>query len=551
VATTTGNRLFYGDNLDVLRQHVPASTVDLVYLDPPFNSARNYNVIFNRHDITADAGRAQIQAFADTWHWTPVTDEQYARYVGGDLPGRVADALTAFRTLLGENDAMAYLVNMAPRLVEMHRVLRPTGSLYLHCDPTMSHYLKVMLDAIFGAENFINDISWQRSSNRSSISRVYRRAHDCLLFYAKSDKYRFDIQFKELSAASKANYSRSDERGHYRAVPLLVSGKRNGDTGQPWRGIDPNTRGKEGMHWVTTRKTLDEYEADGRVLWPTKKGSVPYLRYYADESPGVPLNDMWDDISLISPSSAEALGYPTQKPVALLERILLASSNEGDTVLDPFCGCGTSIDAAIRTKRKWLGIDITYIAIDLIEKRLRHVYGNEIAGSYEVLGIPRDKAAALALFSRSPFDFERWAVSLLNGQPNEKQVGDKGVDGVARFPIDARGNVGRVLISVKGGRQLNPSMVRDLGGTVVTQKAEMGVLVTNGPPTRGMTDEANHAGSYAHPNYPPFPRIQIVTVDQLLSGVKPKMPPTLTPYIQALRAKTPADQGSLFDSDSN
>lgn len=546
------NRLFYGDNLEVMRQHVRAETVDLVYLDPPFNSARSYNVIFNRHDTTSHDDRAQIQAFDDTWKWTPATEQQYAVYTGGDLPNRVADALTAFRTLLGENDAMAYLVNMAPRLVEMHRALKPSGVLYLHCDPTMSHYLKVLLDAIFGAENFINDVSWMRSSTRSSISRIYRRAHDCILFYSKSSTYKFDVQFKELSAASKAGYSRRDSRGLYSSVPLLVSGTRNGDTGKQWRGIDPNAHGKAGMHWVTVRANLDQYERDGLILWPAKEGGLPRLKYYEDDATGVPLSDMWDDIKLIASQSTEALGYPTQKPQALLERIISASSSQGDLVLDPFCGCGTAIAAAQELGRRWLGIDVTYIAIDLIEKRLEHAYGDDIKTAYEVLGIPRDQAAALALFSRSPFDFERWAVSLVNGQPNQKQVGDKGIDGIARFPLDARGGVGQILISVKGGKQLNPSMVRDLGGTVTTQKAEMGVLITNGSPTRGMSDEANHAGTYQHPHYAEaYPRIQIVTVDELLSGKRPKMPPTLLPYIQALRSKTPADQSSLFDPDSN
>jgi len=264
------------------------------------------------------------------------------------------------------------------------------------------------------------------------------------------------------------------------------------------------------------------------------------------------VGDVWTDINSINAGATERLGYPTQKPLALLERIIETSSNPGDTVIDVFCGCGTAVDAAQKLGRKWVGIDVTYIAIDLIEKRLQHTYGDEIKESYQVLGIPRDKRAALALFSRSPFDFERWAVSLIDGQPNQKQVGDKGIDGVARFPLDARGAVGRVLISVKGGKQLNPAMVRDLGGTVSTQKAEMGVLITNGPPTRGMLDEANHAGTYQHPHYgAAFPRIQLITVDELLSGNRPKMPPVLTPYIQALRATTPADQGSLFDPASN
>jgi len=543
------NRLFYGDNLEVLRQRVPASTVDLVYLDPPFNSARSYNVIFNRHDVTS-TDNAQIQAFDDTWKWTPVTDEQYTAYVGGELPNEVADALRAFMTLLGKNDAMAYLVNMAPRLVEMHRVLKSTGSLYLHCDPTMSHYLKVLLDAIFSAENFGNEIIWKRGHGHNSANR-YGRNHDVILYYRKSSSFTWHPVFQKYDEEYVAkHYKHLDAAGRrYKRENPTGAGTRNGVTGEPWRGINPTAKGR---HWAKTPEEMERLDDAGRVYWPKKSGAWPYLIQYLDEMSGVPAQGLWADIDPINMIAAERLGYPTQKPLALLERIVSASSNPGDVVLDPFCGCGTTVDAAQKLGRRWIGVDVTYIAVDLIEKRLKNTYGSAIDGTYEVLGIPRDHQAALALFSRSPFEFERWAVTMLNGQPNQRQVGDKGIDGVARFPLDARGAVGRILISVKGGRQLNPSMVRDLGGTVMTQQAEMGVLITNGTPTRGMTDEANHAGSYHHPHYgEAFPRIQLITVDELLSGKRPKMPPVLTPYIQALKAKTPADQGSLFDPDSN
>lgn len=488
------NRLYYGDNLDVLRQHVPAATVDLVYLDPPFNSDRNYNVIFNRHDVVGDADRAQIQAFDDTWRWTPVTEQQYASYIGGELPNAVADALAAFRTLLGENDAMAYLVNMAPRLVELHRVLKPTGSIHLHCDPVMSHYLKVLLDTIFGFDRFQNEIIWHHQLGAMAGKAKLPSKHDVVFWYSKGKTPKFNKLRGDVTPQMDKKYSHEDEAGRY----MMSYGK----------------------------------------------------KYYLKG--GKPFDDVWD-IPAIAPTSGERLGYPTQKPLALLERIIAAGSDEGEVILDPFCGCGTALDASIRLNRQWIGIDITYIAVDLIEKRLLHTHGNKIASTYEALGIPRDQAAALALFSRSPFDFERWAVSLVNGQPNQKQVGDKGVDGVARFPLDARGIFGRVLVSVKGGRQLNPAMVRDLGGTVTTQKAEMGVLITNARPTRGMIDEANHAGSYRHPHYAEaFPRIQLITVSELLSGKRPRMPATVLPYIQAFRAKTPADQASLFENtDSN
>jgi len=562
------NRLFYGDNLDVLRQSIPANSIDLVYLDPPFNSNRSYNVIFNRHDITSDADSAQIQAFDDTWKWTPITDQQYQGYITGELPNAVADALTAFHTLLGRNDALAYLVNMAPRLVELHRVLRSSGSLYLHCDPTMSHYLKVLLDAIFGPNRFKSEIIWKRTTAHNSAKR-YGPVHDVIFYYVRSDKaFTWNPQHQDYSEAyveSKYRFTDETTGQMYRLSDMTGPGVRQGDSGLPWKNYNPTSIGRHWQppsycYWKYEQMTgtdlaqfplierLEELNRIGLVKWPDKANGKPEHKRYLEDMPGVALQDVWTDIDPINARAAERLGYPTQKPLKLLDRIISASTNEGDTVLDPFAGCGTAIDSAQQLKRNWLGIDVTYIAVDLIEKRLKHTFGSGITSTYEVLGIPRDRAAALALFSRSPFDFERWAVSLVNGQPNQKQVGDKGVDGVARFALDGRGSVGRVLVSVKGGKQLNPSMVRDLGGTVTTQKAEMGILVTNGPPTRGMVDEANHAGTYQHPHYAEtFPRIQMVTVDELLSGKRPKMPPTMLPYIQALRAKTPVDQGSLFD----
>lgn len=538
------NRLYYGDNLGVMRQSIPTESVDLVYLDPPFNSARSYNVIFARHQIEPNADAAQLQAFDDTWQWTPVTEQQYAAYVSGELPNGVADALTAFRTLLGENDAMAYLVNMAPRLVEMHRVLKRSGSLYLHCDPTMSHYLKVLLDAIFGAESFRNEIVWRRTSVKGDARTKYGRNHDLLLYYAAGNDTTFYAQTTEHLEEYRARFRRDDNdgRGPYRDGPLDSPNLRPNLTYE-YKGYPPPHNG-----WRVSREEMERLDADNRLIFPTKATARIMRKLYLKERDGVPLGDVWTDISPLNSQAAERLGYPTQKPLALLDRIISASSDPGDVILDPFCGCGTSIDSAQRLDRQWIGIDVTYLAIDLIEKRLEHTFGLEISGTYEVLGIPRDRAAALALFSRSPFDFERWAVSLVNGQPNQKQVGDKGIDGVARFALDGRGGIGRALISVKGGRQLNPSMVRDLGGTVATQKAEMGVLITNSPPTRGMTDEANHAGTYEHPHYSDaYPRVQMITVDELLSGKRPKMPPTMLPYIQALRVKTLADQGSLFE----
>lgn len=547
VMLVADNKLFYGDNLEVLRQNVTTESVDLVYLDPPFNSNRNYNVLFGRQATAKATDSAQIQAFGDTWVWTPTTEQQFASLTAGAVPGRVSDALVAMRTLIGENDAMAYLVNMAPRLVELYRVLKPEGSLYLHCDPTASHYLKILLDAIFDPINFRNELIWKRTATKGDARRKFGSVHDVLLFYSKGSNLYFHSQ--EVAHGdqylSRFTLDDHDGRGPYEGAPLDSPNPRPNLTYE-YKGFPPPTNG-----WRVSRELMQQLDADNQLMFPKKPNGRIRRKNYMMELKGRPIGDVWTDISPLNSQAAERLGYPTQKPLALIERILGASSRPGDVVLDPFCGCGTTIDAAIRLDRRWVGIDVTYIAIDLIEKRLRHTHGDQITTTYDVRGIPRDKAAALALFSRSPFDFERWAVSMVNAQPNQKQVGDKGIDGIGRFPIDGRGRIGRVLVSVKGGKQLNPAMVRDLGGTIHTQKAEMGVLILNSPPTRGMIDEANHAGTYKHPAYPTaYPRVQIITVDQLLSGKRPSMPPTILPYIQAAKDTTPAEGlETLFELD--
>ena len=551
------NKLFYGDNLEVLREHVTSGSVDLVYLDPPFNSNRSYSVIFGRNSTGGDVA-AQIQAFDDTWHWTPVTDGQYQRYVAGELPSRVADAMTAFRTLLGDNDAMAYLVNMAPRLVELHRVLRSGGSLYLHCDPTMSHYLKILLDSIFGAENFFSEVTWKRSGAHSGSKR-WNPVHDVILFYRKGARYTWNEILQPLPQETIDQWYNNVEPGtgrRYNRQVLTGPGIRTGQSGQPWRGIDPTAKGR---HWaipgflnylvagLSTQAALDKLDEAGRLHWPHKEGGIPMLKWYLDEAKGVPALDVITDIPRLSSTAAERLGYPTQKPVALLERIITASSNPGDVVLDPFCGCGTTIDAAQKLGRQWIGIDITFIAVDLIEKRLQDRYP-DIRGTYETFGIPRDVRAAQALFEHSPFDFERWAVSRINAQPNEKQVGDKGVDGVARFYLDKK-TIGRVLASVKGGKNVGPGFVRDLIGTVESQRAQMGVLITMAAPSRGVIDAANHGGVYTWPvNGQTYPRIQVITVADLLAGKRPRMPQLMLPYVQASRAVPQVDQMDLFEN---
>lgn len=456
------NRLYYGDNLDVLRGHVADECIDLIYLDPPFNSNRSYNVLFKSHGQESEA---QIEAFDDTWHWSQQAEEQYAALVtGGGAPVKVAEAIEAMRKLLGTNDVLAYMVMMTARLVELHRVLKPTGSLYLHCDPTASHYLKVMLDAIFGATHFQNEFIWYYSGGGASKQR-WARKHDVLLFYTKGSTWTFNAD----------------------AVRV------------PYK-------------WTAGQKRAD---GSGRDLTAGKLA-----------------DDVWEEHSLM-PWADERLGYPTQKPLALLERVIAASSNADDVVLDPFCGCGTTVDAAQKLGRRWVGIDVSYLAVDLIDKRLRHKYGAAVAGTYDVHGIPTDLVGAHALFASNPFDFERWAVSLVSGQPNEKQVGDKGIDGKIRFVVGPE-RVGVVLVSVKGGKTVSPTVMRDLEGTVTAERAEMGLLITMDAPTRGVREVADQSGSYEFPGGgTKFPRLQVVSVADLLAHKPPKIPTAILPYVKA------------------
>jgi len=564
------NALYYGDNLEVLRD-LDAGLVDLIYLDPPFNSNRSYNVLF-KNKSGKDA-QAQIEAFDDTWTWSQQTDDLYRELVmGGSVPAKVADALEAMRRLLGDNDVLAYLVMMTARLVQLHRVLKRGGSLYLHCDPTASHYLKVILDATFEPVNFRSEIIWKRTSAHSDTKQgraQHGRVHDVILFYSKGDATTWNAIYTPYDhdyAASE--YRHVNPEGRRYKEGDLTAAKPGGDTSYEWwvkrrhgsksrweadvdnehlaplegwqyQAVTPYNR----RYWAYSKSNMIEFAAQRRLIH--RATGAPRLMLFADEMPGVGPQDLWTDVPPISAGASERLGYPTQKPLALLERIVSGSSNPGDIVLDPFCGCGTTIDAAQKLGRQWIGIDVTFLAVDLIDKRLRAAYGDDVAKSYVIHGIPRDLDGARALFAQNPFDFERWAVSLVSGQPNEKQVGDKGIDGVIRFPIDNAGDVGRALVSVKGGATVGPTAVRDLIGTVKSQRAEMGVLVCLTEPTRGVLDAVRHSGSYEHPvSGTSYPKTQVVTVAELLAGKGPKMPTTILPYIQA-KARG-GEQGTLI-----
>ncbi len=523
------NKLWYGNNLDVLREHIASESVDLVYLDPPFNSNRSYNVLFKER--SGEDSQAQIEAFDDTWVWSWEVEHLYLDLLQS-ASVKVSEFLQATRKLLGDNDVLAYLVMMAARLIELHRVLRSTGSIFLHCDPTASHYLKILLDALFGPENFRNEITWQRSGAKNDSLR-YGRSHDIIFFYTKGKKFTWHTQYTDFEDASVAkNYTHTEvETGRRYRRGDLTAGKPGGDVDFEWQGVRPY----KGRHWAYSRENMDKMLADGRIEF--RRTGMPVYKRYLDEQPGVPLQDVWTDIRLTS-SDKERLGYPTQKPTELLERILLSSTNEDDLVLDPFAGCGTTVDAAQKLGRRWIGIDVTTIAVDLIDARLRFTYGPSIERTYDIRGIPEDMTGAVALFKHNALEFERWVVMRLDGTPNERQVGDRGVDGVIRFLIDAKGAVGRALISVKGGAT-NPGHIRDLIGTIQSQHAEMGVFVCMNEPTKGMREAANHSGVFTHPrDKKTYPRVQIVTVQDLLNGDGPRLPVTEIPYMQAQKRST-------------
>ena len=381
------NTLYYGDNLDVLRRHVGTESVDLIYLDPPFNSNRSYNVLFKSH--AGDESQAQLEAFDDTWHWSQQAEAQFEELVGGGAPVKVAEAIMAMRDLLGTNDVLAYLVMMSARLVELHRVLKPTGSLYLHCDPTASHYLKVLLDAIFGPVNFRGEITWVRTTTHNDAKRWSPNA-DILLYYGKSASVTWNpVYLAHSEKYTDDKYRYQDPDGRRYGLWDMTSPNPRANLTYEWKGHTPPANG-----WRFSKERMAELDAEGRIWYPDSKAKRPRFKRYLDEQPGVVVGNVWTDISPINSRAKERLGYPTQKPLVLLERIIKDSSNEGDVVLDPFCGCGTTVDAAQKLDRRWIGIDVTYLAVDLTRKRLRHTYGPEIESTYEVHGIPTDVPGA-------------------------------------------------------------------------------------------------------------------------------------------------------------
>lgn len=561
------NTLFYGDNLDILREYIASDSVDLVYLDPPFNSSRNYNVLFK--DEGGQDSEAQITAFEDTWTWGDDAARTYHQLIT-DAPERVSAVIGSLRLIAGNTSPMmAYLVMMTARLVELHRILKPTGSLYLHCDPTASHYLKIILDTIFGPQNFRNHITWQRSDTHNDAKKQFSAISDHVLFYTKTDKGAFNVQRTALTDSHIKNWfvtlqlpdgsirrmtkeeiatGKVPDGARRFSISDLSSPNPRPNLMYPYKGYPFPAKG-----WRCTKDRMEQLDAEGKLLFPSKQDGRIVMKKFLDEQQGIVVGDIWSDITQLRAQSAERLGYPTQKPLALLERIIAASSNAGDVVLDPFCGCGTTIAAAHKLGRKWIGIDITHLSIALQKYRLEQMFPGI---TFKVIGEPEDIGAARQLASDDRYQFQWWALSLIRARPLGGEAGsktgkkgsDKGIDGVIPFIDDASGKPKRVLVQVKSGH-VKSGDVRDLRGTVEREGAAIGVFITLEPASRDMTTEAASAGFYRSVGWGrDYPKIQILTIGELLQGIEIKMPPAHGTFKQAQRAQVASGTEQLgFD----
>jgi site-specific DNA-methyltransferase (adenine-specific) len=520
------NRLFYGDNLAVLRGRdadgkplIADESIDLIYLDPPFNSAATYNVLFRAPD--GKMSDSQLEAFEDSWHWGDSAAAAYEDVITQSVYTDASVLLRGIVAALGKNDMTAYLAMMAARLIELHRVLKPTGSLYLHCDPTASHYLKILLDGIFGAENFRNEIIWKRT-NTHNDSKTWSRVHDSIFFFTKAASSNFvwnTPREKHSDEYIADKYRNRDADGRAYQLDNMTSPSPRPRMMYEWMGFPSPPMG-----WRFELATMQRLHAENRIYYPKHKdGSFdtskrPRIKRYLDEMQGPVTSDVWTDVLPINSQAQERLGYPTQKPLALLERIINASSNPGDIVLDPFCGCGTAVHAAEKFGRRWVGIDVTHLAISLVERRLKDAFPNI---AFEVLGTPRDLSAARDLAARDKHQFQWWAVSLLDAVPQggKKKGADRGIDGIRWVRTGLRdGDLDRVIISVKGGENVSVRDVRDLAGTVQREGALGGVLITLANPTRDMLREAASHG-YASTGLGQFRKIMVKTIAELMVGV--------------------------------
>ena len=557
------NKLYYGDNLPILREYIDDESVDLIYLDPPFNSNRSYNVLF-RDESGLDSD-AQILAFGDSWHWGPSAEATWHDLVSG--PDDVATLMNALRQLLGENQMMAYLVMMSARLVELRRVLKSTGSIYLHCDDSASHYLKVIMDTIFGPRNFQNHLTWRRSISHNDANR-FGRIQDHILFYTSTDSFYWagnEIAIPRTQEEIEKKYGEEDERGSYEKANLtgrLNNMKSGRPSTTPWRNYDVYAMGRTWSVPKTSQYAsfidrellpgylnikgihdrLEALDAAGLIEHPkTKRGKWPSLKKYSDADTGkLPQDLILDPIGFTNYNkgySDEYMDFETQKPLGLVKKFIKASCPADGTVLDPFCGCGTAIVATEllnkqdnNSQRKWVGIDVTHLSITLLKSRLSNECNLFHAGvDYEVIGEPTTLQDAHGLALDNRFQFQFWALSLVNARPlnkDRKKGADQGIDGVLGF-IDGSGKRLRrrpVLIQVKSGK-VGVRDIRDLRGTVEREDAAIGVFITLGSPTGPMEREAVSAGFFEPESWSGrHPRLQILTIEALLDGAQVNMP---------------------------
>ena len=532
--------LVRGDNLNEMR-NFPDECIDLIATDPPFNSKRDYFVPYrDEHGQEPDT---LVRAFTDTWTWGEAAEDAYEELIV-EVGGQIGDTIQGLRQFLNETPMMSYLVMMAVRIVEMHRILKSTGSLYLHSDPSASHYLKIILDAIFGASNFRNEIVWQRTSSHNDGNR-FGRVHDIILFYSKSQQPLWNPVYTAHDPEYVERFYRhEDEIGRYRVGDLTAAGvTQRGESGQTWRGVNPSAVGN---HWRAPRREawphgveppenyeslsvhekLDVLDANGLIYWPPR-GRVPGFKRYLSTSRGRRVNDVVTDINPLTGNSRERTGYPTQKPIELYKRFITASSNEGDLVLDPFCGCGTTLMAAETLNRHWIGIDLTYLATGAVRQQIERLFP-QLRNSVTIAGTPENAEQALELARTNPYGFEEWCVThVLHFRSNPRRGGDGGIDGTFRFPlgrIEGRQAYGKAVAQVKGGNY-TLGHIRDFRTAMQNTDADLGVFVVTTPPTRGMQTEAARAGKYRHPfSGEEFPVLQIYEIQNYFRGVLPRLP---------------------------
>jgi site-specific DNA-methyltransferase (adenine-specific) len=526
------NVLYYGDNLEILRKYIPADAIDLIYLDPPFNSKATYNVLFK--EPGGEPSQAQISAFEDTWHWGLESERALQEIAAsGIAPAPVKEFMSVLPKLVGKRtDMAAYLTMMCIRLIELRRVLKDTGSIYLHCDPTASHYLKMLLDTIFGVQNFRNEVVWRRKGGSALKGmHIFSNATDFILFYSKSDNYIFNTVYMPLDQDYiNEHFTKIDETGRRFQATVMRSPNPRPNLMYDYKGYKMPPNG-----WAVSRDRMEQLDREGKLYFPEDKSKQIYRKIFLDEYQGQPANNLWTDIPTLKGQSVELLGYPTQKPEALLERIIQSSSNEGDIILDPFCGCGTAVVAAQRLNRRWIGIDITHLAIGLMKWRLKNM---SPIPSFEVVGEPRDLAGAIELAKQDKYQFQWWAVSVIGGQPygDKKKGADTGIDGYLYY-MDEKDKIKKAIVSVKGGKNANVSMIRDLGHVIDREKADIGVFIMLEKPTRPMLEEAAMKGFYHSPLGKDYPRIQILTIEEVLQGKLPDIPLWIAPIAPPVPAK--------------